>query len=137
MTPDELVTEFCRRWADPDPAVLASYFTDDAVYHNIPMEPVRGRAAIEEFIAGFVASFGGIDFRIRHQAVHGGVVLNERVDVFTLGGADRGTAGDGGLRGRRRQDRRLARLLRPGADHRGGAAGSGGLIPGLAVVGRR
>ncbi|ANZ25749.1 limonene-1,2-epoxide hydrolase [Rhodococcus sp. WB1] len=86
MTPDELVTEFCRRWADPDPAVLASYFTDDAVYHNIPMEPVRGRAAIEEFIAGFVASFGGIDFRIRHQAVHGGVVLNERVDVFTIGG---------------------------------------------------
>ncbi|KOS55590.1 limonene-1,2-epoxide hydrolase family protein [Rhodococcus rhodochrous] len=86
MTPDELVTEFCRSWADPDPAVLASYFTDDAVYHNIPMEPVRGRAAIEEFIAGFVASFGGIDFRIRHQAVHGGVVLNERVDVFTLGG---------------------------------------------------
>ncbi len=86
MSPDELVTEFCRRWADPDPAELAAFFADDAVFHNIPMEPIRGRAAIEEYIAGFVTSFGAIDYRIHHQAVSGNVVLNERTDVFTMNG---------------------------------------------------
>ena len=86
MTPDELVTEFCLRWADPDPATLAGYFTEDAIFHNIPMEPIRGRAAIEEHIAGFVSSFGAIEYRIHHQAVSGHVVLNERTDVFTMNG---------------------------------------------------
>ncbi len=86
MTPEQLVTEFCAAWAEPDPATLAAYFTDDAVYHNIPMEAVHGRAAIEEFVTGFVAAFGGIDFRIHRQVANGNVVLNERTDVFTMNG---------------------------------------------------
>ncbi|NLV79442.1 MAG: SnoaL-like domain-containing protein [Rhodococcus sp.] len=86
MTPDQLVTEFCAKWADPDPVELASYFTDDAVYHNIPMDPVRGRVAIEEFLTEFVRSFGGIDFRIGNQIARDGLVLNERVDVFRMNG---------------------------------------------------
>jgi hypothetical protein len=44
---DEVVTEFCNKWASPDPDVLAGYFTEDAVYHNIRMEPVNGREAIK------------------------------------------------------------------------------------------
>ena len=69
---------------------------EDAVYHNIPMEPVTGRDAIREFIAGFTAAFGGIDFRVHRQVTDGGqspnaeessgVVMNERIDVFTLNG---------------------------------------------------
>jgi uncharacterized protein (TIGR02246 family) len=55
--PDELVTEFCKLWASPDPERLASYFTEDAVYHNIPMESIQGREAIKEFIAGFTAAW--------------------------------------------------------------------------------
>ncbi|MDV2476061.1 SgcJ/EcaC family oxidoreductase [Rhodococcus zopfii] len=86
MTPEQLVTEFCAAWAEPDPATIAAYFTDDAVYHNIPMEAVHGRAAIEEFVTGFVAAFGGIDFRIHRQVANGNVVLNERTDVFTMNG---------------------------------------------------
>ena len=39
---DEVVTEFCKLWASPDPDVLAGYFTEDAVYHNIPMAPADG-----------------------------------------------------------------------------------------------
>ncbi|QCQ92932.1 limonene-1,2-epoxide hydrolase family protein [Rhodococcus sp. SGAir0479] len=78
----DLITEFCGRWADPDPAVIADYFTEDAVYHNIPMEPVKGRAAIEEFLGGFLAAFDGIDFRIHRQVEAGGIVMNERTDVL-------------------------------------------------------
>jgi limonene-1,2-epoxide hydrolase len=81
-SPDELVTEFCKKWLSADPDELASYFTEDAVYHNIPMEPVHGRQAIKEFIAGFTAGFDGIDFRVHRQISDGNVVMNERTDVM-------------------------------------------------------
>jgi limonene-1,2-epoxide hydrolase len=76
---DELVTEFCKKWTTPDPEELAGYFTEDAVYHNIPMEPVQGREAIKEFIAGFMAGF---DFQVHRQVSDGDLVMNERTDVM-------------------------------------------------------
>jgi limonene-1,2-epoxide hydrolase len=79
---DELVTEFCKRWATPDPDELAGYFSDDAIYHNIPMQPVQGREAIKEFIAGFTAAFDGIDFVVHRQVSHGDLVMNERTDTM-------------------------------------------------------
>ena len=79
---DELVTEFCKLWASPNPDELASYFTEDAVYHNIPMEPVQGRQAIKEFIAGFIAACDGIDFNVHRQVSDGMLVMNERTDVM-------------------------------------------------------
>lgn len=78
----DLVTEFCGLWSDPDPAVIAEYFTEDAVYHNIPMDPVKGRDAIREFLEGFLATFDGIDFQIHKQVEADGVVMNERTDVL-------------------------------------------------------
>lgn len=88
MTASELVTAFCAEWAEADPDAIAEYFTEDAVYHNIPMDPVVGRDAIRTFVAGFVAAFGNIDFKVQRQVVDGDVVMNERVDVFTLDGAE-------------------------------------------------
>ena len=82
QTADDVVTEFCKLWANPDPEELASYFTDDAVYHNIPMPPAEGREAIKEFIAGFLAAFDGIDFQVHRQLSQGDVVMNERTDVM-------------------------------------------------------
>src|SRR6201991_1241900 len=81
-TADELVTEFCKLWSSPNPEELAGYFTEDAVYHNIPMDPVQGREAIAQFIAGFVAAFDGIDFNVHRQVSDGTVVMNERTDVM-------------------------------------------------------
>ncbi|NLE81344.1 MAG: SgcJ/EcaC family oxidoreductase [Rhodococcus sp.] len=88
MTASELVTAFCAEWATADPERIANYFTDDGVYHNIPMEPVEGRDAIRTFVAGFVAAFGNIEFRVHRQLVDGDVVMNERTDVLSLGGAE-------------------------------------------------
>ncbi|MGH3633563.1 nuclear transport factor 2 family protein [Mycobacterium sp.] len=79
---DELIAEFCKLWASPNPDEMAKYFAEDAVYHNIPMEPVRGREAIREFIAGFLAAFDGIDFRVHRQISDGTTVMNERTDVM-------------------------------------------------------
>jgi limonene-1,2-epoxide hydrolase len=79
---DEVVTEFCKLWASPDPDQLAGYFANDAVYHNIPMEPVEGREAIKQFIAGFTAGLDGIDFQVHRQVSDGNLVMNERTDVM-------------------------------------------------------
>jgi limonene-1,2-epoxide hydrolase len=78
----DVVTEFCRKWASPDPDELAGYFTEDAVYHNMPIDPVHGREAIKEFIAGFTAGFDGIDFEIHRQISDGNLVMNERTDTM-------------------------------------------------------
>ncbi len=86
MNADAVVTEFCARWKDADAATLADYFTEDAVYHNIPMEPVVGKAAITEFLTGFIGQSGGIEFRVHRQVCNGSVVMNERTDIFTMGG---------------------------------------------------
>ncbi|QIS14665.1 nuclear transport factor 2 family protein [Nocardia arthritidis] len=85
-TPDELVRAMCASWSDPDPDKISAYFAENAVYHNIPMEPITGRAAIREFIAGFLATFDSIDFAIHHQLADGNLVMNERTD--TLNGKD-------------------------------------------------
>ncbi|MCP3810880.1 nuclear transport factor 2 family protein [Mycobacterium sp. 134] len=80
--PDEIVREFCALWSDPDPERMAAYFTEDAVYHNIPLDAVVGREAIAAFITGFVAAFDGIDFDIHRQITDGHLVMNERTDTM-------------------------------------------------------
>lgn len=88
QSPDDLVTEFCAKWASPDPAELAAYFTEDGVYHNIPMDPVQGPEAITGFIAAMTDGFEGIDFQVHRQVSDGssgsGTVVNERTDVMRL-----------------------------------------------------
>jgi limonene-1,2-epoxide hydrolase len=86
-SPIELVRRFCAAWADLDLDALVGYFTDDAVYHNIPIAPVSGRDAIRATIEGFTAGTERIEFRVRAIAADGPTVLTERVDVFVLPGA--------------------------------------------------
>lgn len=87
--PAEVVRTFIDSWPGGDPATLASFFAEDAVYHNMPLEPIRGRAAIEETFAGFVAMAPQIRFETLHLLADGDLVMTERVDHFT---GDQGTA---------------------------------------------
>jgi len=95
--PIELVRRFCAAWGNNmATADLAAFFTDDAVYHNIPMAPVIGREAIGKNIGSFirpgkaaapgVVPVESIEFRIINIAANGPVVMTERVDVFKLPG---------------------------------------------------
>ena len=80
--PSDVVTRFCNAWSDGDLDTIIGFFTPDAVYHNIPMDPVTGTDAIRGLIAGFTAGVDKIEFRVNHQAANGNVVMNERVDAF-------------------------------------------------------
>jgi limonene-1,2-epoxide hydrolase len=90
-SPIELVRRFCAAWSDnAGAAELAAFFTEDAVYHNIPQAPVTGRQNIANTIASFIRpgppGIESIDFRVTNIAANGPVVMTERVDVFTLPG---------------------------------------------------
>ncbi len=83
----DLVQRFCAAWGDgTDLDTLVDYFTDDAVYHNIPVDPVTGREAIKATIAMFTTGVEKIEFRVRHIVAAGEIVLTERVDVFEMPG---------------------------------------------------
>jgi limonene-1,2-epoxide hydrolase len=82
---EHLVQQFCDEWGKgSDVDVIASYFTDDAVYHNIPVDPVTGRDAIKATIAMFTTGVEKMEFRMRNISSHDNIVLTERVDVFVL-----------------------------------------------------
>ena len=87
--PIEVVGRFCAAWSDNiGAAELAAFFTDNAVYHNIPMTPVIGREAIAKTIGSFIRpgapGIESIEFRVLNIAANGPVVMTERVDVFKL-----------------------------------------------------
>jgi limonene-1,2-epoxide hydrolase len=88
-SPIEVVRKFCAAWSDNIGTVeLAAFFTDGAVYHNIPQAPVTGREAIASTIDSFIRpgppGIESIEFRVINIAANGPVVMTERVDVFTL-----------------------------------------------------
>src|SRR6476660_6464396 len=88
-TPIELVRRFCAAWSDGASVDdLAAFFTEEAAYHNIPLEPVTGKDAIAKNISSFIRpgppGVENIDFRILNIASDGPIVMVERVDVFTL-----------------------------------------------------
>jgi limonene-1,2-epoxide hydrolase len=84
----EIVREFVGSWSRLDPAELASYFTDDGVYHNMPIDPIAGREAVQAFIAGFSDSWTETQWEILNLVESGDLVFCERVD------RTRTTAGD-------------------------------------------
>ena len=81
----DLIREFCAAFgkgATIDEVV--AYFTDDAVNHNIPVDPVVGPAGIRGVFEMFTTGVERIEFRVLHIVADGNVVMTERVDVFTL-----------------------------------------------------
>ena len=86
MTPEQIVRRFCDAAARRDVKELGAYFTEDAVYHNIPVAPVSGRAAIEATLEQFLRPATSCAFEMVAIASNGNVVLTERVDRFVLGG---------------------------------------------------
>ena len=90
-SPIDVVRRFCAAWsANVATVELVAFFTDDAVYHNIPLEPVNGKAAITNNISSFIRpgapGIESIEFRVINIAANGLVVMVERVDAFKAPG---------------------------------------------------
>ena len=61
---EKIVTDFCNAWPRKNIDELIGFFTDDAVYHNIPMEPAKGKDAIRGVINTFLPMAKSLEFKI-------------------------------------------------------------------------
>ena len=82
--PIDTVRRFCEAWGTKDLDEIIGFFSDDAVYHNIPLAPVVGPDQIRATIEGFSGGVDQIVFRVDNIAADGTTVLTERHDIFTF-----------------------------------------------------
>ena len=83
----EIVRQFLDAWQHRDVGRIMDFFTDDAVWDNIPMPPPnRGKEAVRKAVEGFVGMSTAIEFNVLNQLEGpGGLVMNERADRFRIG----------------------------------------------------
>ena len=82
---ERVVDEFCKTWETLNIDKVMEFFTDDAVYHNIPFEPAKGKEAIRGvFNTLILPGVKSLHFKVLHSASSGNLVFNERVDSFDL-----------------------------------------------------
>src|ERR1700675_2784457 len=82
---EKIVTDFCNAWPRKNVDELLGFFTDDAVYHNIPLEAAKGKEAIRGvFNTLILPGVKSLHFKVLNSASNGNLVFNERVDSFDL-----------------------------------------------------
>ncbi|HXH21696.1 MAG TPA: limonene-1,2-epoxide hydrolase family protein [Dehalococcoidia bacterium] len=81
----ETIRRFCDAFARRDPDELLTYFTEDAVYHNMPGPPVQGKAAIRAVLQRFLGPAQSVEFVMLGIAADGNRVFTERLDRFVMG----------------------------------------------------
>jgi len=89
MTADnvELVRHFCQAFSRRDADEILEFFNENAVYHNMPMPPVQGKAAIRTVLEMFLKPSESVEFIVLKIAGgDDGAVLTERLDKFSLEG---------------------------------------------------
>ena len=86
MSEERVVRNFCEAVSRRDVEELVGFFTVDAVYHNIPIDPVTGREAIASILSQFLGPATEAEFEIKALATSGNRVLTERVDRFLITG---------------------------------------------------
>jgi limonene-1,2-epoxide hydrolase len=84
QTVHEFVDTFVAAWPIGDAAGVASLFSEQASYHNGPLEPVHGRAAIQATLGQFMAMGGEVSVDMLHLVADENVVMTERVDHFVM-----------------------------------------------------
>src|SRR5207244_8995183 len=52
--PETIIREFLASWPERNVDRFLDFFTDDAVYHNMPLEPVSGKNGIREVLNLFL-----------------------------------------------------------------------------------
>ncbi len=88
-----IVRDFIDACNANDVERVMTFFTDDCVYHNVPIDPVTGPDAIRGVLTGVMGMASEIDWVVHNIAESsggiaessGGSVLTERTDRFLIG----------------------------------------------------
>jgi len=94
-----LFDRYAAAWAVRDPDAIAALHSEDGVFHlHAGQEPVRGREAIRDTLAGFFASYPDLAFElvdVRFGADHWAVEWKMTSEAFEVDLADIVTISDG------------------------------------------
>ena len=82
---EKIIREFISSWSELNADKLADFFSEDGVYHNIPMKPVKGKENVRRFIAGFIQPWTETTWDILSIASAGELVIVERLDRTQAG----------------------------------------------------
>lgn len=82
---ETIIREFLAAWSRLDADKLVSYFTDDGIYHNMPIAPVQGQAALKAFISNFLRDWTETEWDVRVLISSGDTVVAERIDRTQIG----------------------------------------------------
>jgi limonene-1,2-epoxide hydrolase len=84
-TNEQIVQQFISCWSTLDVDRIVDFFTEDGVYHNMPLTPVAGRIQLRGFIAAFVKDWATTEWEIVNLASAGQLVFAERIDRTRVG----------------------------------------------------
>lgn len=80
-----VVLDFIAACNARDIEKMVSYFDDETVYHNIPLEPIVGVQSIRAVLEPFITKTSEVDWVVKQIAeTDNGVVLTERLDRFLI-----------------------------------------------------
>ena len=80
-----VVEAFVAAWNRMDFDAVIDTLSEDVVYHNIPMQPLHGRDAVQSYLEK-AWRFDSVDWQLLNIAADGSVVLTERIDDFVIDG---------------------------------------------------
>lgn len=79
---EETVKQFCAAWDEMNLDKILSLMSEDAVYHNLPFDPLDGQQQISGFVNGFFKIAATTKFKILTLVADDKRVVTERVDTF-------------------------------------------------------
>jgi limonene-1,2-epoxide hydrolase len=82
---EQVVSRFVAAWERGDVDELLDYFTEDAIWHPMPVKPAVGKPALREAISVWLGAMTRFGAEIRLQMSDGKTVMHERTDRFSLG----------------------------------------------------
>ena len=85
-TPEETVRAFADAWSRLDLDRVAGMLHPDIIYHNVPLDPLFGKEAVEHYLRSS-GPFDWCRWTLLAVAVSGNRVLTERVDEMVVRGA--------------------------------------------------
>lgn len=80
-----MVRGFLAAWNANDLVRVVACLHEEVVYHNMPLDPIHGRAAVDAYLRS-KGGFDWVDWKLLALAASDRIVLTERIDDFSIGG---------------------------------------------------
>lgn len=78
----QLVLDFLASWQRRDIDYIMSFFSEESVYHNVPVQPLKGVAPIRAIFEAFLREFRTASLDVVAAVAEPRLVIAERIDRF-------------------------------------------------------